>query len=157
MVPAVGLEFAGQQPQQRGLAAAVGADEADAHAVGDEEVQVLRRSSFGLAEAQGDVLELDQALGLAIGGGEVDAGGRGLDALVDVAELADEVLGVVDAGLGLGGAGLGAAAEPVDFDLDAVLEGVLQLRLRLEVGLPALDELRVAALYAQQAFGVDAG
>jgi hypothetical protein len=48
--------------------------------------------------------------------------------------------GVVDAGLGFGGAGLGAAAQPLDFGLDAILERGLELRLGFEVGLLALDE-----------------
>jgi hypothetical protein len=79
------------------------------------------------AEAERDIFELDEAFGLAVGGGEVDAGGGGLDALVDVAQLADEFVRVVDAGLGLGGAGLGAAAQPLDLGLDAVLQASCSL------------------------------
>ena len=149
-----GFELAGEEAEDGGFAGAVGADEADADAVGDEEVEVL--DDGAAAEDDGDVFELDEALGLALGGGEVDSGGGGLGALVDFLELADEVVGVVDAGFGLGGAGLGAAAEPVDFDLDAVLEGVLELGLGLHVLLLALDEFGVGAFDAEESVGVDA-
>jgi hypothetical protein len=41
MVPVSRLKLAAQQPQQRSLAAAVGADQADLHAGSENEVQVL--------------------------------------------------------------------------------------------------------------------
>ncbi len=102
------------------------------------------------------MVELDEALGLALGGGEVDACGGGLLALVDVFELADEVVGGVDAGLGLRGAGLGAAAEPLRFGFDAVLQSLLELALSFEVLLLAFEESTVGAADAEETVGVDA-
>jgi hypothetical protein len=82
-----GREFAAQQAQKRGFAAAVGADQADFHARGEDEVQAGEKSRglFSLfggvsvaaspgGNIAGYVVELDQPLGLALAGFEVDAG-----------------------------------------------------------------------------------
>jgi hypothetical protein len=146
-------DFSGHGAEDGGFAAAVGADEAELHAVGDAEADAA--DDLAATERDGDVFEFDEALGLAVGGVELDAGGGGAGALVDVGELADEFVGVIDAGLGLGGAGLGASAEPVDFGLDAVAEALLHLGLGFHVELAAFEEFRVGAAYAEHTFGVD--
>ena len=71
------LEFAGQEAQDCRLAAAVGADEADLRAVGEEEVEVVEEFRLLLSRQSVERLRLhrrfDEAFGLAIRGGEVDA------------------------------------------------------------------------------------
>ncbi len=149
-----GGDFARHCAKDGGFAAAVRAHEAEFHAVGDAEAD----AADDLATAEGDshVFEFDEALGLAFGGVELDAGGGGAGALVDVGKLADEFVGVVDAGLGLGGAGLGASTEPVDFGLDPVAEAFLHLGLGFHVEFATFKEFRVGASDAEDALGVDA-
>ncbi len=66
------LDLAGQQPQQCGFAAAVRSHQADAHACGKVEIQVVEERA--LADGVAQVFELDEALGLAAGRGEVQPG-----------------------------------------------------------------------------------
>ena len=107
------FELAGEQAEEGGFAAAVGTDEAEADAVGEQEVEIAEDRA--VAEVAADVLELNEALGLAVGGGKVDACGGFNGALVGVGECTDHFVCAVDAGFGLGGAGLGTSAEPPRF------------------------------------------
>jgi len=72
----VGFELSLQEPQKSGFAAAVGADEADAHSVGDDKIQVGEQGTL-VAKAIAEALDLDEALALASGGGKIEVGGAG--------------------------------------------------------------------------------
>ena len=154
MVPAGRGNFAGHGAQDGRLAAAVRANQAELHAVRDAEADAA--NDLAAAQRDADIFKLDQALGLAIGGGELDASRRGTRARVDIGELADEFVRVVDARLGLGGTRLRSAAQPLDLGLHAVAQALLHLALRLHVELAALEKLRVGSAHAQHALGVDA-
>ena len=102
-----------------------------------------------VAELDADVVEFDEAFGLAVGGGKVDGCGCGLGSRRDLFELTDELVRVVDARLGFRSAGFGSAAEPLDLGADSVAERLFEARLRLLVGFAGLEELRVGALDAE--------
>ena len=69
-----GLNFASQETQQRGFAAAIGTDEAYAHSGGDGEMEICEQVAAG--DVVGDGVEFDELLGLAFGGREVNLRGR---------------------------------------------------------------------------------
>ena len=74
----------------------------------------------------------------------------------DLRQLADQLVGPVDPGLGLGGARLRSAAQPLDFRAHAVVKRILPLGLGLEERF-FLDQKRaVVAVYAQQSIGIGA-
>ncbi len=98
MVPESGLSSPCKQAQQGGFAAAVGADEADAHSVGDDEVQIGEQRAL-IVEAIGEAFDFDEALALASGAGEIEIGAGGAGAGAQIAEFADEFVGAVDARL----------------------------------------------------------
>ena len=89
------VNFAAQQAQKRGFAAAVGADQPHFHARGEDEVepgeQPLVVLTFwtgfgGIVAARhvaGYILEFDQPFGLALTGVKVDAGSRNRSPRVD--------------------------------------------------------------------------
>jgi len=52
--------------------------------------------------------------------------------------------------------GLRAAAEPFHLQADAVSQALLGALLPLDIGIAIFEKLGIAALYAQQAVGVDA-
>ena len=115
-VPASGCFLAGEHAEERGLAGAVRADDADDAAGGEREGQVVdqracRRSAFF------SVLDVDDVLAEARAVRDDDLGGGDLLAL----GLAGEVVVGVDAGLLLGLAGLGALADPFEFALEGLL------------------------------------
>src|SRR5271157_678297 len=64
------LEFVAQQAQQRGLTAAIRPDQADARASREGEGEVVEQ--LPAAEAEVDLVQLDEALGFAAGRGEVE-------------------------------------------------------------------------------------
>ncbi len=64
----IGLQFAGQQLDQRGLAGAIGADDADAVAADDARREIV--DDDALAEALADVLGLDHHLARDVGFGD---------------------------------------------------------------------------------------
>ena len=152
--PAAQRQLAGDGAEQRGLAGAVGAGEAKLEAVHQRDADVAE--DLAIAQGDGGVLDFDEALGLAAGGVEGDAGGRGARARFGILQLGDEGVGVVDAGFGFGGAGFGAAAEPLHLDADAIAETFLGALLPLDVRFAAFEKFGVAALDAEQAVGVDA-
>ena len=153
----VGLELALQEAQQSGFAAAVGTDEADAHSVGDDEVEVRVRSGRSSPKAIGEAFDFDEALALASGGGEVEIGAGGAGAGAQVAKFADEFVGAVDARFGFATAGFGAAAQPLDFGVDAVFQGFLMARLGVHPLLFHFEEVGVGAGDAEDSVGIDAG
>ncbi len=115
---------------------------------------------FLLSRASGDgagyVFEFYEALGFALAGFEVDAGGVDGGAGVHGLELADHLVGGIDAGFGLGGAGFGAAAEPLDLGADLVAEAFLLAALRFEIGLLFFEEAAEGSFDAEEAVGEDA-
>ena len=74
-----------------------------------------------------------------------------------VAEFADEFVSAVDAGLGLAAARPGTAAQPLDFGVDAVLQGLLMARLGVHPLLFDFEKMGVGAGDAEDAVGKDAG
>ena len=151
------LQLAGQQPQQRRLAAAIRSHQPHTHAVRDEKIQPLHNLLLvrGRTKTQRHILKLHQPLRLPVGRRKIDSRRRRLRPLVHVAQLPNQVVCVVDAGLRLGRPRLRPAPQPLHLNLHAVLQRILQLRLCLQVCLPPLDKLRVAALHAQQSLGVN--
>ena len=114
------------------------------------------RGRFGAWNIAGHVLELDQPLGLALGGIEVDAGRAHRRARVHIRQLADHRIGCVDAGLRFCGARLGPATQPFDLGLYAVAQALLLAALRFEISLLFFKKAAEVALHAQQAVGKDA-
>ncbi len=93
--------------EERCLAAAVRPHDADAHAGGDGEIEILdeRPATEGLRQTPRD----EKLAGPTPGRGEVNAGDAGSAADPGVVELLDQAVCLLDAALRLGGAGLGAA------------------------------------------------
>ena len=133
-----GLQFTLEQAKKRGFAAAIRANEADAHAVGDDEVEMIEQ--LAIADGIAEIVESDELLGLAIGGGERDSGAGRASARVHVGEFADEFVGFVDARLGFSGARFGAAAQPLDFGVHAILQGFLTIPLGVQIQFFRLQE-----------------
>ena len=152
--PRAECDFAGDGAQQRGFAGTVGAGKAELQAVGQRDADAVE--DFAIAEDDGGVLDFDETFGLATGGVEGDAGRGDSCAGFGVAQLGDKGIGVVNAGFGFGGAGLRAAAEPFHLYADAVAQALLGALLPLDVGLAVFKKFGIAALYAQQAVGVNA-
>ncbi len=150
---AVGLKITLQQTEQRGLAAAVGAHQADAHSRGDGEVEIFEKGAA--ADGVGDAGQIDEPLGLAIRRGEINFGGGGTGPGIQRREFANHSVRFIDARLGFRGSRFGAAAQPGDFRVDAVREGVLPLSLRVEIRFFGLQKFAVIPEDAQIALGVE--
>ena len=119
----VGLLLAGDHPEERRLARAVGADDADDAAGRQREAEVLDEQV--VAEALAQVLGLDDDVAQVRRGRDVD-----LDLVeLDVALLGDERLEVLQARLLLGLAALGVLAHPVELGGDRALARLLGLLL----------------------------
>ena len=101
-------------------------------------------------------IQRDQLFGLPVGGGEINLGGGGAAAGVQVRQLADQLVRFVDARLGLGAAGPGTAAQPFQFRVHAIGEGVLPLSLRVEVLFFLLQKPAVVSFDAEHAVHIDA-
>ncbi len=94
---------------------------------------------------------------MASGAGEIEIGAGGAGAGAQIAEFADEFVSAVDAGFGFASAGFGAAAQPLDFGVDAVFEGFLMAGLGVHPLLFDFEEVGVGAGDAEDAVGIDAG
>jgi hypothetical protein len=70
-------------------------------------------------------LQLDQALGLAIGGGKIDLRVALRVLCVQVGQFSHQFAGFADAGFGFAGAGFRSAAEPLDFSVNQIFERFL--------------------------------
>ncbi|KAF1049442.1 MAG: hypothetical protein GAK34_02062 [Delftia tsuruhatensis] len=136
----IGLLTPRDQLEQRGLAGAVGADDADDGASGDVHGQVV--DEHAVAKALGDVVELDDLRAQALGHGNEDF--LGFIALL-VFEIA-QFLEARDTGLGLGLAALGVLANPLQFLLQGLGTGFLALLLGLQAVLLLDQPLGVVAL-----------
>ncbi len=150
----IGRDFAGENAEERGLAGAVKAEQSEASAGSEREGEVAEKRPA--AEGLGDAVDGDEALGAAVGGGEIDLGGAFGGARFEVAQFAHEAAGVVDAGLGFAGARLGAAAQPFHLARHAVGERFLAVGLGEEELLLLLEEMAVAAFDAEDAVGLGA-
>src|SRR6185436_11905747 len=119
-------ELAGQDGQERRLAAAVGAEHTEPAPRPDQQVDAVAPSENRAAVERFDEAASDQKLlGLAARGDEVDPGRRGIAralALLDLLELVEQPVRLLDAGLGLGPPRLGAAAQPLHLAAGAVGE-----------------------------------
>ncbi len=111
-------------------------------------------NSLRSAEAEVDLVQFNQSLGLAVGRREVEIRRRGTSPRVEIGEFSDHLLRFVDAGLRLGCACFGAAPQPLNLRANAVLERFLPLRLSVQVFVLLLKEGAVVALHAQQAVRV---
>ncbi len=154
--PVVRFEMPGEKRQQRRLAAAVRPQDAQPRAGRQRQADAVQDllAFEGLAEFAGD----EQLLGLAAGGGEVDAGGdRCRGAGLDLGQLVEEAVGLLDARLRLRGARLGAAAQPLQLAPRAVGERLLVLGLVAQHLVALLQEDAVGALDLEEAAGIGAG
>ena len=94
----IGHDFAGQDTQQRALAAAVGAEQAELHAGREQQIEV--REQRPTAERLGDALGGEQLARLPAGCHEVDARGAGGGiAIFQLRQLLAAPGGIVDARL----------------------------------------------------------
>ncbi len=143
-----------QEAKQRGFPAPVWPDQSHAHACGDDEVKVFEQRAF--ADSKAHLPHFDQALGLAIRGGEIDLGGRAACPRIHVRQFADEILRFVYAGLRLRGARLGAVPQPLDLVAHAIFQRFLPLRLRLQKFFLLLQKGAVVSVDAKNALRIKA-
>ena len=119
---AVGVKLTGKQLEQSALAAAVGADQAEALTGLQNEVETLEQLST--AECLVDPGRHQQPLGAAARTGHLDAHLRGRQLGPDLGEISHQALGLVDSRLGLGGPRLRSASEPLELPPHPVGEAV---------------------------------
>src|SRR5208337_426531 len=150
----IGLERPREELEQRGLAAAVRADQSNANAGRKRERQILEQPPS--AEGFADALGFDQALGLAVGRGEIDLGGAAAGAGGGGGKFVDEASGGIDASARFAGAGFGSAAKPLDLTANFGGKGVGLLLLGLEKVLAPFEKFAVIALHLERAAGIDA-
>ena len=148
-MPASGCLLAGQHAEERGLAGAVRADDADDAAGGEREGQVVDQLAVGVVLLE--VLDGDDVLAEAGAVRDDDLGGGDLLALGFAGEL---VVGV-DAGLLLGLAGLGALADPFELAGEGLLAGLVLAGLLEEALGLLLEPGRVVALPRDAAAAVE--
>ena len=148
----VGLERAGEQVEQRGLAAAVRADEADVGAAHDREIEVAdeRRPAERLRQAP----RHEQLARPAARVRELDAGGPAGGSRPGIPQLLDQAASLPDAALRLGGARLRAAPEPLDLAAHRVGQRLLVGGLAAQELVAAGEELAVPAIRLEQAVRV---
>jgi len=139
----VGCQFAGQQAQKCGLANAVAAQQAQARAGREGEAQVAKQCAA--AQRLGDFLDGDQALGTAVGGGEIDLRHALRGTRFHVGQFADEAAGLASARARFPGARLGAAAQPLHFPTDRIGQRFLAAGLRQQEGFLGFEKVAVAA------------
>ena len=97
----------------------------------------------------------DQLLGLPVGRGEIDFGAGGAGSGVHFRQLADQLVSLADAGLGLGRSGFRASPQPFDLGVHEVRQGILPLSLRVQAFLLGFEERAVASVHAQKAVFVN--
>ena len=93
---------------------------------------------------------------MAIRRGEVNLGGRGARAVVQVREFADHRVRLINARFRFGGASFGTAAQPFNFGVYEIFERFLALALRVEVLLLRFQEVAVISTNAEKAVFVGA-
>ena len=148
-MPGVGLLLAGDHPEQRRLAGAVGADHADDPAARQRERQVLDQQL--VAEALAQPLGLDDDVAEVRRRRDVDLHLVELD----VALLRDERLEVRQARLLLGLAALRVLAHPLELGGDRALARLLGALLQRQALLLLLEPARVVALVGDAAAAVE--
>ena len=102
------------------------------------------------------MIQLDQPPGLAVSGGKIDTSAGGTSARSQVGQLADELLRLVDASLGLRSAGLGPPPQPLDLAVHSIFQRVLVFGLGVKEGFFFLQKLAVVARDAQESFRIHA-
>ena len=85
------------------------------------------------ADVEGNSLQGDELFGLPVRRGEIDLGTGRAAASVHLGELADHLVRLANARLRLRGASLGSAAQPFELGVNAVLERLLPLFLRVQI------------------------
>ena len=153
----IGRQVTAEDGEQRGLAAAVRAHEAEAIAGRQLKLHVLEERAP--LESLGDAGGLHQAARLAAAGGEIHARaagvGRGV-AVGQVLELLAAVGAVLDAALRLGAPRLGTTREPRVVHAHLVGERGLALGLRFQELVAAAEELGVVPFHGERALRVRA-
>ena len=112
-----------EHAHQRGLAAAVAAEEAQPEPRGEGEVEL--RDDRALTVALGHALRDDELFGPALRGREVDPDRGLLRPSIEIREFALHASRFVDAGLGLARARLGLPREPHEFAAHTVAQRIL--------------------------------
>src|SRR5947209_5323481 len=108
-----GRDVPAQQSQKGCLSTTVRPDESHSQSSRDDEVQFPKKLTPTNFVAY--VLQFDQALGLALGRGEIDLCGRTPGSLVEVCEFLDQLPGLVNSSFRLAGPRLRATPQPLDF------------------------------------------
>ena len=126
-----GLDVASQQTEQRGFAAPILSNQPHPHSRSDYEIQAFEQSA--ITDSVGNAIQRDQLFGLPVRRGKVNLGGSGAAAGVQVRQFTHHLVRFIDSRLGLGPAGPGTPAQPFQFRMHAIGEGILPLSLRLEV------------------------
>src|SRR5205085_8752693 len=104
-------QLADDHPQKGGLARAVGAEDAEAHARREQEIEAV--DDAVTAERLAQSFADPESLALPLGRREFDARGGDARALAALLQLADQASGVIDARLRLRRPRLRAAAQPL--------------------------------------------
>ena len=138
----VGLLLPDDHPEEGGLAGAVGPDDADDAARGEDERQLVDQQA--VAERLHDAARLDHLVAQARPGrdGQLDLVGAPLGRL----GFGDQVVVGGDAGLALALTGPGRHADPLELALERGLAGAVGLLLRRQAGLLLLEPRGVVAL-----------
>src|SRR5690606_39529441 len=144
----VRLLLAGDHLEQRRLAGAVGADDADDGAVGDDQREIVDQQP--VAEALADVAELDDVVAQALTRRNEDL--VGLLPLLVLDRL--QLLQARQARLALGTAALGVLPGPLQLALDGLLAGLLLVLFLPEALVLLLEPLGVVALPGNAAAAV---
>ena len=150
----VGWQRSRQEIEQRRLAAAVRADQADARAGRDDEVEVADQTPAAerLRQAPRD----QQPARPALRRHEVDARGGRDPARAAVLQLVDEPGRLLDPSLGLGRACLGAPAQPLDLAAHGIGQRFLVGRLPAQKLVAPRQEVAVSSLGLEEAVRIGA-
>lgn len=144
-LPTGGVQLAEQQLQQRRLSASIGAEQCDAHAALEDEVQAAKKFGSAIAESQGPAVEKRVTSVASTLEGESLFGHE----LRAVGHFVLEIQHFLDAEFGFSGAGLRAAPQPRQLRAKAVLHVVREARFpELLVGLQE-QVVAVAAVVAR--------
>src|SRR3954451_12663637 len=142
-----------QKSKKRGFAASVRSDQANPGARRHDKVQVTQNRTPVDLERSG--FQLDQPLGLPIGGREVNVCSRGASSRVQIVQLSNQFVSFIDPGFRLGRPRLWTAAQPLNLGPNPIAERLLLLVLANEKLVFLLEEVAVTTGDPENAFRID--